>query len=310
MRVFVVFLVYLAVALLLAAALTHPLHWAANAVMELPLSKATNRALLLLVILSLVPLLMSLRLLNRRDLGFGDPARVFAARLGGGFVLGALFLATLVVALVALEVRVVKPTPWWWHGGLPGELLGALLSAFGAALTEEAFFRGALHSGMVRTLRPWQAVVLGSALYSALHFLHNPEPIRAAQAGWASGWANLAGIWHGVAALGHLDSALALFAGGVLLALLRHRTGSIAVCVGMHAGWVFVIKTSKEVTDSDPAAPLRFLVGDYDRVIGYLGLLWMCVVLAGWWLLLQARAARRTRQRHSEGKSDFRDAGR
>ena len=60
-----------------------------------------------------------------------------------------------------------------------------------------------------------------------------------------------------------------MFTAGVLLGLVRERTGSIAFCIGIHAGWVLSIKMTKEVTVLDSTAPTAFLVGGYDNIIGW-----------------------------------------
>ncbi|MBA2410007.1 MAG: hypothetical protein H0V62_09645 [Gammaproteobacteria bacterium] len=69
------------------------------------------------------------------------------------------------------------------------------------------------------------------------------------------------------------DSFLALFAVGMVLALVRAGMGHIAACIGLHAGGVLVIKLTKDITYADPAATDAFLVGTYDSVIGYLALI-------------------------------------
>lgn len=71
-----------------------------------------------------------------------------------------------------------------------------------------------------------------------------------------------------------------MFAVGLFLALVRARHGHIAHCVGLHAGWVFVIKLTKDVTVDDPDARFSYLTGTYDNVIGLLALGLLTVLTA------------------------------
>jgi membrane protease YdiL (CAAX protease family) len=80
-----------------------------------------------------------------------------------------------------------------------------------------------------------------------------------------------------------LDSVATLFLAGLLLALVRERTGHIGWCIGLHAGWVWVIQTTRKVTDPNPESPLAFLVGSYDSFLGWLVLAWIALVVVAYW---------------------------
>jgi membrane protease YdiL (CAAX protease family) len=81
----------------------------------------------------------------------------------------------------------------------------------------------------------------------------------------------------------HLDSFVALLMVGVFLALVRERTGHIGWGIGLHAGWIFVIQTSRRVTEDHPDSSLAFLTGDYDGVIGWLAAAWISLLAALYW---------------------------
>ena len=51
---------------------------------------------------------------------------------------------------------------------------------------------------------------------------------------------------------------------------MRIRTNRIALCIGIHAGWVITIKIFKRITDTNVQSDYAFLTGSYDKVIGYL----------------------------------------
>ena len=79
------------------------------------------------------------------------------------------------------------------------------------------------------------------------------------------------------------DSLIALFIAGLFLSLVREKTGNIALCIGIHAGWVFTIKMTKEVTHLDTNASTAFLVGSYDNIIGWAATGVLGVVTLWYW---------------------------
>jgi hypothetical protein len=86
---------------------------------------------------------------------------------------------------------------------------------------------------------------------------------------------------------------LALFCAGLFLAAVRLvRLDYLALCVGIHAGWVVVIKLGRRYTNPDPHVPLARLVGPYDQIIGYAAAGWITLLLAAL-LYLSWRARRR-----------------
>jgi membrane protease YdiL (CAAX protease family) len=106
------------------------------------------------------------------------------------------------------------------------------------AILEELVFRGALF-GLLRQSMPWPAaLVVSSAIYSAVHFIQKGEtalPVR-----WDSG---LALLWE---MLRHppplVPAFFTLFVAGSILALCYQRTGALYFSIGLHAGWIFWLK--------------------------------------------------------------------
>jgi len=80
-----------------------------------------------------------------------------------------------------------------------------------------------------------------------------------------------------------LDSFATLALVGLLLALVRRRTGAIAAGLGMHMGWVFVIKATIKLTRVNDDAPASILVGSYDGYTGWLVAGWAAVLIAVAW---------------------------
>jgi uncharacterized protein len=68
----------------------------------------------------------------------------------------------------------------------------------------------------------------------------------------------------------------------VLLGLVRERTGRVAECIGLHAGWVFVIGLTRRLTEAVPDAGHTWLAGRYDGVIGVLAGAVFLALAWGW----------------------------
>ena len=78
--------------------------------------------------------------------------------------------------------------------------------------------------------------------------------------------------------LGILDAFLCLTGVGILLGMVRERTGNIAACIGLHAGWVAVIFMVRETSMRNPSGPATWLLSDYDGFIGWMVLAWIVVL--------------------------------
>ena len=88
----------------------------------------------------------------------------------------------------------------------------------------------------------------------------------------------------------HIADAFLCLAGvGLLLSLVRQRTGHIGACIGLHAGWVLVMLVLRRVTEVVPDAPGGWLLSQHDGFVGWLVLGWTVLVSP---LLLRAWPAR------------------
>lgn len=220
--------------------------------------------------------------LNRLALGIGTGGGLAWRALGAGFLLGVLILGVLSAGLLWLEIR----QPDWesLHQPWPHVLLSAgkaLLTGAVVAVIEEPLFRGVL-LGVLRRKSGAVLAVLSSAVYYALpHFLRAEAKIPADQVHWDSGLTLAGEALRHLADWGHADSFLALWLAGVFLAVLRLKT-NLFYCIGVHAGWVFVLRLSRSLTDLDPKGPRADWVGGYDGMIGWFAAAWLGLVTLAW----------------------------
>jgi hypothetical protein len=85
---------------------------------------------------------------------------------------------------------------------------------------------------------------------------------------------------------------MALLAVGVLLGLVRAATGNIAACIGLHAGWVWIMLVVHELSQPRPEAPGGFLLSRFDGFVGWLVFAWIVVLALPLVRFYQRRSAR------------------
>lgn len=275
MRTLAVVLLYVVGALFLGALLSYPLYLLLEPIGDVRFHRIVSRTGLLVAVLGFPLLVMYLRVDSRQALGFDLSARAFINRFSGGWLLGLLTLLPLIGALLAFGVRVPAPGPTLsWSEVLQVAARGAV-SGLLVGFIEETFFRGAVYGAIARRHSVAQAIVFASLLYALLHF---PKPLPVSPEGlfWASGVITLGQGYRAFAdPMGMADSFLALFTAGLLLALVRRYSGHLAYCIGLHAGWVMVIKLARHFTDRNPDSFLAYLVGNYDGITGHLAAAWI-----------------------------------
>jgi membrane protease YdiL (CAAX protease family) len=173
------------------------------------------------------------------------------------------------------------------------KLVGArLLSGLAVALIEETFIRGAMFTAIQRESGTRTAVILTSILFAASHFFGKIR-IPADQVTAWGGVDLLTGTLHAFSdPLGIADAFLCLAGVGVVLAVVRAKTGNIAASLGLHAGWVWVMLVAHELTKADDTSPLRPLLSQFDGFVGWLVLLWTIPMGIGLWWFYRARQER------------------
>jgi uncharacterized protein len=286
MRPTALFVAYLGTALIIGALIAYPIDLELGPLIDEPIYRFVTRSAMLLALLSSPFLLRHLNLDNAPSLGYGLPRHRFVRDMFVGLLAGIIIMLLLVGALVILNVRLVKPDWVFSWFDLTATALGGLVSGLVIALIEETFFRGAMFTAVYRYSGLWPAAVLPSLLYAALHFIKTDYDVAPDALQWYSGLVVLAHCFEQFtdpAAI--IDSFLALFAVGIFLALVRARTGGIAACMGLHAGWVLIIMLAKDITQADTNAEFSFLIGDYDDITGYLALMLMSAVAAVYYAL-------------------------
>ncbi len=158
-----------------------------------------------------------------------------------GFALGVATLALQVLLAVIFDARSVNVAGFEW-GRFAQKALKAFFSASLIGVIEEFIFRGVLYGKINRARSFWMALLISSLIYSTAHFFR-PKDIAPID--------NLT-IWSGFVVLGQILTpfaepdfiyeAVGLFLVGVCLVFAYRYSKSLYFAIGLHAGWVFVIK--------------------------------------------------------------------
>lgn len=285
---------YLFFALAIAAVLTVPVMQTGWVAYE-P-QRVMGRLAQICILLGLWPFLRWLRLANADALGFAPGPDRLKLSIVLGWLVGVAMLLALVWFELRIGIRMLEPDWSDRLSSLIAKAIAALIGGLLIGLLEELFFRGALYGSIRRGAGVGAAAAGSAALYALVHFL-KPHALPQGQAfDWAGASTMFLQVFVNFFQWQHLDSLAALFGAGVLLALVRERTGHVGWCIGMHAGWVFVIQLTRRVTDENEASPWGSLVGQYDGVIGWLGAVWIAALAWGfWWLMLRQREREPTR---------------
>jgi len=127
--------------------------------------------------------------------------------------------------------------------------LKALLTALTVGVLEEIFFRGVIFKGLLEDLKPVAAFALSSLFYSAIHFIKPAEEFSLAGIDPWAGARYLAGAFKPFLDPALLPGLLGLFLIGMVLSYAFFRTGSLYLSMGLHAGWVFGLKTIRVYGD-------------------------------------------------------------
>ncbi len=278
MRAFLIFFGLILAALAVMAALAYPAWLLLHPHFDFPFHRIAGRVGMLALLVGFILVARRMRVADRVSFGYGLPRREFLREMLKALVLGVVLMLPIVILMQLLGLRV-------WRADVTLDatmVLKLLASGLGAglsvALIEESFLRGPMFTAIQRESGTWAAIVLTALVYSLTHFIARyripPEMVNA-----SSGLDLLAGTFHMLANPLHIaDAFLCLLAVGVVLGVVRAATGNIAACIGLHAGWVWVIQFVLKTSEPNRGTSLNFLLSDFDGMVGWLVLGWTILI--------------------------------
>ena len=279
MRQILLLFVFIILAFICGAVLSFPLYKLLQIFADIPFHKITSQLSSLCGLAFIFLYLHFNNILNKTTAGFNLAQVSIKREIFTGMAMGMMIILVLVVVLLILGIHQPEPELHFSLNTIYLVLIKAILSGVMVALFEETLYRGALLGGLSRTTNVLAAIFISSAIYSAVHFIKFPRVPDGTDINWLTGFVILSDSFHRFTDPAIVDSFLALFAFGVLLALVRLNRGNIIQCMGIHAGVVIAIKIIRESTDYAPGNNFEFLVNRHDHLLGYLALVWLAIII-------------------------------
>jgi membrane protease YdiL (CAAX protease family) len=268
--------IYLACCAFTSALLSYPLHFILPQALDY--QTLVFKCAEILMMLGLFPLGRCLGI-GKMELGLACPSNLFLRKLARGFGYGAIMLGLHVLLLLFLETRLLD------HDKIQAARIASLgykgvLIGFSVALIEEPVFRGFLLGSLLLKTSRFNAVLISALYFAGLHFLTTDLRPGYGEVRWDTGFILVADAFHTLFSP-RLDAFLALLAAGVFLACVRllFPASGLAYCIGLHAGWVFIIKWTKPLTQYNYYSPWYYLASLFDGTIGYLSAGWTTVLI-------------------------------
>jgi uncharacterized protein len=239
-----------------------------------PFNRFVDRSLLILALAGLWPLLRALGVTSWREAGLVEPHGQWK-KLSGGLLVGFLSLAVVAGTALVCGNRVQV------QGANAHEVVATVFSAVGTAIIvavmEELLFRGGIFGGLRKFFYWPLALLISSLVYALAHFLSRAD--FTGDVGWRTGLVLLPiklGGFMDFQAL--VPEFLNLTVAGLLLGLAYQRTGNLYFSIGLHAGWIFWLKTYGALTATAPHAATWFW-GTSKMIDGWLALIVLALVL-------------------------------
>jgi uncharacterized protein len=273
MRAFALFFGLMIVALASIAVFSYPVWVLLHPHFDFPFHRMGERIGMLALAIGFVLVARRAKLWDKQSLGYGLPRPLFIREMLTGLALGVITMLAMVAIMTFLGLLDWSDAATVTAGGYAKIIVNRLLSGLAVGFIEETFLRGAMFTAVQRESGTRTAILVTSVIYSATHFFASYH-IAPDQVNSSSGLTLLAGTLHLFSApLAIADAFVCLFAVGVVLAMIRALTGSIAASVGLHAGWVWVMLVTHELTKPVRDQPLSFLLSQFDGFVGWLVLI-------------------------------------
>jgi uncharacterized protein len=284
MRAFAWFVGAIVLAGVVGAALSYPAFEGTTHFANFAFHRVASRIAMLVLIAELFWVCRHLHLTTKRDFGYGLPWRRFLKVSIGWSLIGMATAMFGAAFLLGSGLRVIDPAFVISASSLLKIFGVGVASGIAVALLEETVMRGAMHTAIHRESGPWTAALLTAPLFAVLHFFAKVR-IPPEEVGWGSGFDLIA---RSFAPLAHaslvFDSFVSWLLLGLILSLTRILTGNIAVAIGLHAGWVIILRMLQEATNGGSSPAYAAWVGRFDGLLGYWLLPWGLAIAAALWL--------------------------
>jgi len=221
-------------------------HWGGAALHYLaghPFTRYFNRVFQLGVLIGITAIIWKK---NRNEgarsletFGLGNDQRLKPLLTGLGL---SLFLFALYAAAVfVMGWQRLRPTPALSDG--IGGIVVIIGTALGVAVVEEAFFRGYFYGLCRSELGMSRAIRINVLLFAVVHYVRSPQENFAGGIHWNSGFRIFQLTLQSFANPSEIAGGfLVLMLVAWMLCWTVERTGSVYLAIGLHAGWIIILK--------------------------------------------------------------------
>jgi membrane protease YdiL (CAAX protease family) len=292
LRPLILFLLVFAAALFTGALITYPLHLLVSYFTEHEFTDLVIRATQICGLLFSLLYLRYASTLSLEAAGLKIKSGLLLPQFVYSFLAGLLILLVLATSLLLLGIYDIHNSREINLSTLTGLIIGALLTGLAVAVFEETVFRGALQQGLMTKTNAITAIITISIIYAAVHFIDYREP---ESINWLSAPQQFWSAYSQLITADNYDAFLSLFALGLLLGLIRLRTGHIILCIGLHAGIVAGVKAFRFFLEYNPENEFDFLVSSYDNRLGFAALFLLGLITVSYYFYpITGRNIRRT----------------
>ena len=245
----------------------------------LALNKAIKYGAILLCVIFIIPALKLLNINNRQLLGYSEPQVLFLFHVVKGFFLSILLMLPLIFLYDYLEIRVINNIDLIvFNTSFLQVLIYTIFISFIISIIEESYFRGIMIEKNSCIVKTFLIIIFSSLVYSLFHFIKIPLIIDE-NIFWYTGLIELSDLFINFFKIISFDSAITLFVFGILLGIIRVKQKSISYCIGIHAGFIFLIKTFKQNSSINYNSTYNSFLSSHDQFTGNLATIWIILII-------------------------------
>jgi membrane protease YdiL (CAAX protease family) len=253
----------------------------------LALNKAIKYGAILMCAVFIVPAMKVRDLYDRRLVGFTERKIKFIQNILKGFVLSCCLSIPLLSLFLYLNIKEIDFKIVLDQSFLYIILFTVFISLL-ISLIEESFFRGIMIPKKNNLALSFNVIILSSLIYSLFHFIKIPLIIDSNLI-WNTGIIELLVAFSNFFKTISIDAAITLLMFGILLGIIRVKNNTISYGIGIHAGFIFIIKTFKANSSVNYDSSNNFLISAYDNFTGHLATSWIIILILGHLIYLKKK---------------------
>ncbi len=289
MRAFLLFVGLMIAALAAIAVFTYPAWLLLHPHFNFPFHRLGERIGMLALLIGFVFVAKRAGLADKQSLGYGLARRRFLHEMLLALAIGAITMLAVVGIMMALGLLRWSDTASLSVTALVQLVATRLLSGIAVAFIEETFLRGAMFTALERESGARTAIVLTAIIYSTTHFFASFH-IAADRVTASSGFDLLAGTLH-LFGQAMFEGFRHRLKGGrpMLSRQISAELPEGRIAEGLHAGWVWVMLVTHQLSSPVRGEPLSFLLSVFDGFVGWLVLGWTILLGVGLYELYSRR---------------------